>query len=123
MLLSRRSVNDRRRRNRRGRLAEHAAALLLVGKGYRILARRHRTALGEIDLIAVRRGRLVFVEVKQRARGVPLEAVLSPHQMMRIRNAADLWLGRQPRFQSHAVAFDLVVFEPWRLPRHVMDAF
>ena len=37
----------RRRAERRGRLAELAAVLLLVAKGYRILARRYRTPVGE----------------------------------------------------------------------------
>ena len=38
-----------------------------MAKGYRIIARRYRSPLGELDLVA-RRGRvLAFVEVKQRA--------------------------------------------------------
>jgi putative endonuclease len=49
-----------------GRWAESVAAWSLRLRGYRIVARRFRTPLGEIDLIA-RRGRLVaFVEVKAR---------------------------------------------------------
>jgi hypothetical protein len=57
---------DRRSAYRRGHFAEFAAAALLCLKGYRLLARRYRTPLGEIDLIA-KRGRLVaFVEVKAR---------------------------------------------------------
>lgn len=113
----------RRRRDRHGRLAELIAAALLMSKGYRILARRYRTPLGEIDLVATRRDRLVFVEVKQRASGVPLAAVLSPHQMYRVHNASDLWLGRNARYQSHTIGFDLIVMESWRLPRHFENAF
>ena len=44
----------RRKAERFGHLAEHAAAWLLRFKGYRIIARRERTPHGEIDLIAVR---------------------------------------------------------------------
>src|SRR6266851_4978697 len=49
-----------------GLSAESRAAALLIAKGYRILARRFRTPLGEIDIVARRRGVLVFVEVKAR---------------------------------------------------------
>src|SRR5262249_34934197 len=49
-----------------GLSAESRAAAFLVAKGYRILARRFRTPLGEIDIVARRRGVLVFVEVKAR---------------------------------------------------------
>ena len=59
------------------------AARFLKKKGYRIVARSHRSAIGELDLVAVdprdRRGpTLVFVEVKTRSgqsAGFPEEAV------------------------------------------------
>jgi len=57
----------------RGLSAESRAALLLIAKGYRILARRWKTPFGEIDIVARRRRGLVFVEVK--ARGSVDEAV------------------------------------------------
>ena len=57
----------RRERERGGRRAEALAAWWLRLKGWKILARRLRTPLGEVDLVA-RRGRTVaFVEVKARA--------------------------------------------------------
>ena len=49
-----------------GKLGEDLACLELERLGYAIVARRHRTRLGEVDIIA-RDGRtLVFVEVKAR---------------------------------------------------------
>jgi len=51
---------------RRGLFAETVAALLLRLKGHRILARRYRTPVGEIDLVALKGKRLAFVEVKRR---------------------------------------------------------
>jgi Holliday junction resolvase-like predicted endonuclease len=50
----------------RGLSAESRAALLLIAKAYRILARRWKTPFGEIDIVARRRGVVVFVEVKAR---------------------------------------------------------
>jgi putative endonuclease len=47
--------------------AESRAAAFLIAKGFRILARRWRSPLGEIDIVARRRRLLVFAEVKARA--------------------------------------------------------
>src|SRR6478752_4300700 len=49
-----------------GLSAESRAAMILIAKGYRILARRFRTPVGEVDIVAGRRHTLVFVEVKAR---------------------------------------------------------
>src|SRR5215475_6431650 len=46
--------------------AESRAAAFLIAKGFRILARRWRSPLGEIDIVARRRQLLVFAEVKAR---------------------------------------------------------
>ena len=53
---------------RLGLSAESRAAMVLIAKGYRILARRFKTPAGEIDIVARRRRVLVFVEVKARER-------------------------------------------------------
>jgi putative endonuclease len=60
-------VSEKRvRAYRHGLLAETIAALLLRLKGHRIIARRYKTPVGEIDLVALKGKRLAFVEVKQR---------------------------------------------------------
>ena len=41
---------ERRRRLGRGRWGELIASVLLTAKGYRILARRHVTPYGEVDI-------------------------------------------------------------------------
>src|SRR5438876_5510143 len=51
---------------RTGISAESRAAAFLIAKGFRILARRWRSPVGEIDIIARRRALLIFVEVKAR---------------------------------------------------------
>jgi putative endonuclease len=53
---------------RHGLLAEAVTALLFHLKGHRILARRHKTPVGEIDLVVLKGKRLAFVEAKQRRR-------------------------------------------------------
>ncbi len=108
---------------RHGHVAEAAAALLLLAKGYRLIARRYRTPLGEIDLIA-KRGRLIaFVEVKARpTREEGLESV-GRFSERRIVEAADLWLARHPDAAGLDIRYDMIVVTPWGLPRHLPDAF
>jgi putative endonuclease len=116
-------LTDRRRRYRRGVLSEWLAAGLLAAKGYRIVARRFQTPAGEIDLIAVRGRRLAFVEVKRRKTMEAAELSITPRQRRRIRQAADIWLKRHPRFATLEPAIDLVFIVPGYWPRHIRDAF
>ena len=88
---------------RRGRASEMIAALVLMAKGYRILARRHRTPLGEIDLIAVRGRRLAFVEVKRRSTLAEAQAAIADHQAQRIASAAEQWVWRHPAYRDYEI--------------------
>jgi putative endonuclease len=113
----------RREAYRHGHVAEAVAMLFLFVKGFRPIARRYKTPLGEVDLI-VKRGRLIaFVEVK--ARAVEREALESVGlaSEKRIVDAADLWLAQHPAVAGHDLRYDMVLCMPWRLPRHVPDAF
>ncbi|MFO1071592.1 MAG: YraN family protein [Geminicoccaceae bacterium] len=112
---------SRRRSERAGRLAEALAALLLRLRGYRILARRYATPVGEIDLVARRGDLLLFVEVKRRSRPGDALAALLPRQQHRIARAAAWFLQQRPQHAHCAMRFDLVALAPWRLPRHVPD--
>jgi len=60
------SVEKKRGYEKMGRRAERLAALYLLLKGYRILARNYRTKSGEIDIVARKRRVVIAVEVKQR---------------------------------------------------------
>lgn len=108
---------------RHGHVAEAAAMLLLLLKGYRPLARRSRTPLGEIDLVIKRGQTIAFVEVK--ARGTRFDALESVGRQSehRIVAAADLWLAKHPAAAGLDLRYDMVVITPWRLPLHIADAF
>jgi putative endonuclease len=61
-----------------GRVGEERAASFLRAQGYAVLDRNWRCAIGEIDLVVRRGGRLIVVEVKTRRTdlfGHPFEAV------------------------------------------------
>ncbi|MBI1340650.1 YraN family protein [bacterium] len=117
------SPTERRRLERGGRRAERIAAFWLVLKGYRILASRARTPVGELDLVA-RRGRLlVFAEVKARP---TLEAALSgvtPTSRRRIEQAALLWASRRTDLAGCDWRFDVIAVIPGRPPHHLRDAW
>lgn len=82
------------RANRRGHRGEWLAALALMLKGYRIIARRYRTKLGEIDLIARRGDLVLIVEVKARPTLIAAMEAVAYQSERRIEAAADLWLAR-----------------------------
>jgi putative endonuclease len=107
---------------RGGRWAEHVAAASLMLRGYRILARRHRTPYGELDLIARRGKRLAFVEVKYRRTQEEGEDALTPQQMRRMHNAAEHWLNRYPALADFEQGFDAIIVLPWAWPILLRDA-
>lgn len=112
----------RRRREKSGRVAELIAAAFLFTKGYRILARRHRTPMGEVDLIAVRGRRLAFVEVKRRRSLEAAQASITDWQARRVALAAERWVWRHPRYRDYEIGLDAVLIVPGCLPRHAPNA-
>jgi putative endonuclease len=118
-----RNASARRKAYRRGHISEYLAALYLLVKGYRILAIRYRTKLGEIDLIVRKRDLIVFVEVKARAREIDAVDAVGYDTQRRIRAAGDLWLSKRRDAGKLSQRYDIVAVLPWRLPRHFPDAF
>jgi putative endonuclease len=108
---------------RTGVSAETRAAVVLIAKGYRILARRFRTPHGEIDIVARRRNLVAFVEVKARASLDDAAYAVTPRQQARIIAAAELWLMAHPEHAGYDLRFDAMLIAPRRLPHHVMAAF
>ena len=106
-----------------GHLAEWLARWWLRLRGWRILGRRVRTPVGEIDIIA-RRGRTIaFVEVKQRRTVEEALAALGAQQRRRIMRAAGLWLAQNPHLAADDLRFDLMAVDARLRLRHVPDAW
>jgi putative endonuclease len=104
-------------RLRTGRLAEARAAEHLALLGYGILARNARTRFGELDIVALDRRALVFVEVKAVRAGSkvgPERPVLwvTPRKQSQVRRLATAWIaerrsgGAVPRYAE--IRFDAV---------------
>ena len=77
-----------------GRVAEQQVAQYYIRRGGRVLAERWRSPAGEVDLIVVLAGTLVFVEVKSAQSHADAAASLSVRQQRRICAAAELFAGQ-----------------------------
>ena len=108
---------------RLGLSAESRAAAFLIAKGYRIVARRWRSPVGEIDIVARRRGTLIFVEVKARASLDEAAEAVVMRQRRRIIGAAQAWLASHPGDATCDMRFDAMLVAPGKLPRHIVAAF
>lgn len=106
----------------RGRRAETIAAWWLRLHGWRILAQRVRTPVGEVDLIA-RRGRTVaFVEVKARATEADLALAIDDRRIRRVAAAVNMLSGRYAS-NGEDIHIDLILLAPGRLPRHLANVW
>lgn len=109
-----------------GRAGELVAERYLRRLGYVIVERNFECRLGEIDLIALDRGSLVFIEVKTRRSEYesPFEAV-GPRKQRQIARVATYYAAKKHLLDRPA-RFDVVGIT-WRGPRPqielVRDAF
>ncbi len=115
--------NKRQAAEARGRRAETLAAWMLRLKGYRIVATRLRTPLGEIDLLARRGKLLVIVEVKARATAEEAVQSVSARQQQRLAAAAGWLPSWKPGLSGCDIRFDVVAMAPGRWPRHIQNAW
>jgi putative endonuclease len=90
----------------RGGEAEELAARHLRGRGYRILARNVKSKVGEIDVVALDRGVLCFVEVRQRRDRTAAESV-GAEKRRRLSRAAEQYLIAHGKTDA-ACRFDVV---------------
>ena len=111
-----------------GRRGEDLAERHLSAQGWRILARNVHLRYAELDLVALDRGALVFVEVRLRRGGRFGSAAESVDARKRRRIAAAaaelLARGTQPR--AARIRFDVIAIDASREPPelvHYRDAF
>ena len=98
-----------------GRTGEDLAAKHLAGRGYTILERNYSAPYGEIDLVALDGGTVVFVEVKTRttdAYGAP-ELAVDGRKQERMVKAALGYL-RNKKLHQLPCRFDVVAISGTR---------
>jgi putative endonuclease len=108
---------------KRGRRAEFVALWYLRLKGYKLLARRFKSHLGEVDLIMRKGTTTAFIEVK--ARKTTDQAILSvtTWQSRRISAASSSWVKRDPVAAAGICRFDIVAVPSHWWPTHIENAF
>jgi putative endonuclease len=108
---------------RRGLWAEFLCWMTLWLCGYSVLARRYRTPMGEIDMIARHGDTLVFVEVKARPTYTEASEAIRPAQRDRLKRAAACYLSQHPKYNGLTLRFDALLVCPKALPWHIVSAW
>jgi putative endonuclease len=115
--------NKRTKNYKRGLMAEHIAAWHLRARGWRIVASRFKTPLGEIDLIAKRGRTLAFIEVKARARRDSAAEAIHKQNQQRVLRAAQWFIASHPNYAEHTVRFDACLVPWYSWPHFITHAF
>ena len=111
---------------RKGREGERRAEQYLSARGYTVLERNFRSRRGEIDLIAEKEDRIIFVEVKNWGylERSDLEYAIDRRKQERIVATSRYYLHTHPEFQRKRFGFDVILVSP-NTPRvvHYENAF
>jgi len=101
-------------RQRQGNAAEAAACVELERQGLRLIARNVRFPFGEVDLVMQAATTVVFVEVRFRTSAAYGGAAVSidAGKRRKLANAAQAWLGMNPKFAKAPCRFDVVAVSP-----------
>jgi putative endonuclease len=93
---------------------EQQAEAWLIEKGWRILHRNFRAKTGELDLVAMDSGKLVFVEVKARkhTQYAGAAAAVDRRKQQKLIRTAHIYLRTQPQLAALPCRFDVIAFEP-----------
>jgi len=111
-----------------GDRGEMIAAAYLADRGYQILDKKIRSPFGELDLVARKSGRVIFVEVKTRSTaqfGLPEEAVDLAKQKQ-ITKLAE-WYLQKNKIENVSARLDVIalIYDGASTPqvRHIENAF
>lgn len=107
-----------------GSAGEQKAASYLEKQGVHIVEKNFRDRQGEIDLIGMQEGCLVFVEVKYRStrgKGIP-ESAVTLHKQRKICRCADYYRYLHHYGEDTAVRYDVLAIEGGQI-RWYRDAF
>ncbi len=116
-------ANDRRKSEEAGRAAEQLALWYLRLKGWRLLAQRYKTPVGEVDLIMRKQDVTAFIEVKSRGSLEGAIQSVTPWQARRIAAAAQHFLMQDRKAALQSCRFDIVAMSPYHWPQHIENAF
>lgn len=92
-----------------GKQGEKIAANYLKKNGYKIVERNYHCKFGEIDIIALNKDILSFIEIKTRSsrEHIPPEFAVTKHKQDKIKRSAALYLGKHG-IENRDCRFDIV---------------
>ena len=114
-----------------GRKGEDVISLWLIKHGYSILERNWKVQTGEIDIIAIEKEVLVFIEVKTLLNTTleSLDIIVGRRKQIKISQTAKYFLKSHRQYHKLAMRFDVVVLRssPFNLEHpkvlHIKNAF
>lgn len=107
---------------RKGREGEVQAAQWLMQQGWKVLAERRKTKLGEIDLIARKSGLVAFIEVKWRKRASDLDTAIDERRLARVAAAVEV-VAHEYIEDGDDIRVDVILLAPGTKPRHIENAW
>lgn len=93
-----------------GLFAEYFLILYLMFRGYKILSRRFKTKVGEIDILAIKNKVITVFEVKARKSGILNTSVVKKTQKDRIYNALKIFLSRNNKYIDYNILFSIILY-------------
>jgi len=94
-----------------GLAAEDQVAQDYQRRGHKILSRRWRGALGEIDLVTEKDGEVIFIEVKKARSFAHAAERLTARQIKRIYASAEHYIGQLATGLNTACRFDVALVD------------
>ena len=124
---------DLQHNKRLGQSGEDLAADFLISNGYKIIIKNFPSAYGEIDIIALRKETLVFIEVKTRRTNNNLKSShetalnsVSLAKRTKLLQTASIFLSQNPVYEHLPSRFDVITIVGWKNNYqlvHLKDAF
>lgn len=106
-----------------GIYAEWLVIIYLVFKFYRILKVRYKNKAGEIDIIAKKKNRIIFIEVKARKNHLYLAETISNYQLNRIKNSGEVFINFHKKYQNCDRQVDYVYVHKYKIYMHSQNIF
>jgi Holliday junction resolvase-like predicted endonuclease len=117
-----RSQPSRLAAEQRGHWGEQRAAWWLRLHGWRIVGKRVKTPVGEIDLIAQRGNVTAFVEVKTRATAKELDFAIDAYRLRRVAAATNA-VAHDYVPAGTDFRIDVILIAPRVRPRHLVNVW
>lgn len=96
-----------------------------LDQGWQVLERNFRCKVGEVDLICMADGVLVFIEVRQRSssRYGSAAATVNSSKQRKLIKAAQAFLQRRPELATFPARFDVITLSDSLTPNWIKGAF